>query len=207
MKFFTQRTLKKLTTAVVESDLTALKKQIARLDEQQRQSRQFDYQGRPVSLAELAILSGQPKALQQLLNAGCGYASEDTPLLYKAMQQTSEGLALCTVLLQAGVETEYPQYSPNSAVSACFEYCPPAKLMLFLSRLNEYGADLNLPDDKGISPLMKALQLEQQPLVQMLVNSGATIPDQIPAEWCSEAILQCAKRCAEDLRIRQIMLG
>lgn len=206
MNFFAQRTLKKLTTAITAGELQSLKKQIAKLDPQQRRDCRIDYQGNAVSLTGLAVQSGQPKALEQLLNAGCSYES-DPPLLLQALQHPTQGLALCTVLLQAGVPTEYPQQTLSSSAIACFHYCPPERLMLFLSRLNEYGADLNMPDREGITPLMKALQLEQQPLVQMLVNSGAQLPEQLPPNWCSAEILSCARRCAEDLRIRQMMLG
>lgn len=207
MSFFIQRTLNKLTQAVIDGDLSGLKKQISKLDPQQRAQQDFQFQGQAVSLVELAVSAGQAKALQQLLNAGCPFENTDPPLLYQAMQHPREGLALCTVLLQAGSATEYPGLSPASAALACFELCPDNRLMLFLSRLNEYGANLNSADRDGVTPLMKALQKEQQPLVQMLVNSGAQLPENLPDNWCSAEILQCAKRCAEDLRIRQIMLG
>jgi len=208
MSFFTNRILKKLHNAIIEGDLSTLKKQFSKLNQADLEQHRFNFQEQHCNAQELAIISGQAKALEHLLQAGCSLqSSTETPLLYQALRQREQSLALLTVLLQANAAMEYPNTTPDHALLACFKYCPDSTLMLHLSRLNEYGADLNYTDTSGYNVLMLALQKEQQALVQMLINSGAELPASFPEGWCSEEILHYAKRCAEDLKIRQIMLG
>ena len=208
MGLFTSHHLKKLQQAIIEADLTVLKKQFSRLEDELLRQHRFSFNDQSINAAELAIMAQQPKSLEHLLQSGFGLSPTlPKPLIYQALQQPRHSLALLTVLLQCGAAMEYPDQQPEHVLFACLEYCPDNSLMLHLSRLNEYGADLNSRNREGHSVLMQVLQLEQQPLVQMLVNSGAELPDSIPEGWCSDAIIGHAQRCADDLKIRQLMLG
>ncbi|MDO6564888.1 ankyrin repeat domain-containing protein [Amphritea sp. 1_MG-2023] len=208
MSFFTQRKLNKLQQAVIEGDLTRLNKPFYKLDQARLIEPSFDYQGTPCNLPELAILAGQANALAHLIQAGCDLsASLAEPLLYQAMRHPQQSLALMTVLLQADIPLNYPEQNPSHALFACFRLCPAKQLMLHLSRLNEYGADLNVRDIEGNTALILALQLDHKPLVQMLINSGAQLPEELPEQLCGEEIIGYAQRLADDLRIRQLMLG
>ncbi|RTE66647.1 ankyrin repeat domain-containing protein [Amphritea opalescens] len=207
MNFFTQRHLNKLQQAVIEGDLVKLKKQFQKLDQAQLTEPTFNHQNQDYNLPELAISAGQAKALDHLIQAGCPLtASQSEPLLYQAIQHPQQSLALMTVLLQAKAPLGYPDSDPQHALFACFKFCPSASLMLHLSRLNEYGADLNQPDSQGHTALILALQQEHKGLVQMLINSGALLPAKAQA-LCSEEMIGYARRLADDLNIRRMMLG
>lgn len=208
MSFFTRRHLQKLQQAVLEGDLPRLKKQLHKLDPTHLKEPSFSYQGNPCNLPELAIAAGQTKVLEHLLQVGCTtHASLAEPLLYQALQHPQQSLTLLTALLQAKIPLEYPKHDPAHALFACFKFCPSNSLMLHLSRLNEYGADLNLTDTQGKTALLFALSLEHKALIQMLINSGALLPEEIPEGICSEEIIDYVRRLADDLRIRQMMLS
>ncbi|WP_432470941.1 hypothetical protein [Amphritea sp. HPY] len=203
-----KRALKKTAIAIAEGDLSLLKKQLGKIQSEQLNSPLFEHQGGYISAAELAIVNQQAKALEHLLQSGCSteYRSSDQPLLYLALQQ-KQSLALLTVLLQQNSPTRFAGLEISSAEFACFRYCPAASLMLHLSRLVEYGGELNQVNQEGHSLLLLALATEQQSLLQFMINSGAEIPHEIADNWCSNEIVSYAKRCADDLRIRQMMLG
>ncbi|WP_428036495.1 hypothetical protein [Amphritea sp.] len=208
MSFFTRRSLNKLQQAVITGDLALLKKQFNKLDQTLLTAHPFSYEGRVCNLPELAIHSGQPSSLEHLLQAGCSLeTSHSAPLFYQALQHPQQSLKLITVLLQADAPLAYPDHDPQHALFACFRFCQAGQLMLHLSRLNEYGADLNQADAEGTTVLLLALQSEHKPLVQMLINSGAKMPETIPQGCCSEEITGYARRLADDLKIRQMMLG
>ena len=208
MLFFTRYHFKKLQQAIIDGDLALLKKQFGKLDQASLQQERFCFQDMTLNAQELAIQAGQPKALEHLLSAGLTLESSTAlPLLYQALRQQEQSLALLTVLLQAGAPFEYPEAETDYALQACFKYCSEDKLMLHLSRLNEYGADLNRADAEENTALILALKSNQQALVQMLINSGAALPENLAEGICSDELRQYAKRCSEDLRIRQMMLG
>jgi len=208
MNFLNKRAIKKTASAISEGDLHLLKKQLSKLESEQLNSPLFEHQGGYISAAELAIVSQQPKALEHLLQSNCSakYESSDQPLIYLALQQ-KQSLALLTVLLQQNSPTRFPGLEISSAEFACFIYCPATSLMLHLSRLVEYGGELNQVNREGHSLLLLALATEQQSLLQFMINSGADIPHEIADNWCSSEIISYAKRCADDLKIRQMMLG
>lgn len=208
MSFFTKRSLKKLQLAIIEADLITLKKQFSKLDAKLINEHLFDFNSQNLNAAELAIRSGQTKSLQHLLQAGCGLsASQTEPLLYQALQHPLQSLQLMTALLQAGAPLAYPDIAPDHALFACFQFCSDTNLMLHLSRLNENGADLNHCDKQGNSSLILAMQMENRALVQMLINSGAELSEKLETEGGSKEIIDYAKRLADDLAIRQMMLS
>lgn len=206
MSFFTRRRLNKLLQAVIEADLVLLKKQFNKLDQTLLTEHLFTYHERSCNLPELAIHAGQPHSLEHLLRAGCSIKPhQPEPLLYQALQHPQQSLKLMTVLLQANAPFAYPDHDPQHALLACFRFCPASQLMLHLSRLNEYGADLNQADADGTTALLMALQSEHKPLIQMLISSGAELPDRLQEGWCSEEIYGYARRLADDIKIRQMM--
>ncbi len=208
MSFFTRRSLNKLQQAVINADLMLLKKQFNKLDQTLLTGHLFTYHERTCNLPELAIHAGQPLALEHLLKAGCSLEPhQPEPLLYQALQHPQQSLKLMTVLLQAKAPLAYPDSTPQHALFACFKFCPATQLMLHLSRLNEYGANLNQPDTDGNTALLLAMQSEHKPLVQMLINSGAQLPDAIQEGWCSEEIADYARRLTDDIKIRLMMLS
>lgn len=208
MSFFTKRSLKKLQLAIIEADLVTLKKQFNKLDHNLVNEHLFDFDHQNLNAAELAIRSGQTKSLRHLLQAGCGLsASQTKPLLYQALQHPLQSLQLMTALLQAGAPLAYPDITPDHALFACFQFCSDTNLMLHLSRLNENGADLNHCDKQGNSSLILAMQMENRALVQMLINSGAELSEKLETEGGSKEIIDYAKRLADDLAIRQMMLS
>ena len=208
MNFFSKRSLKKLQQAIIEADLITLKKQFNKLESSALEEHLFDQDGQHYNTTELAIKSGQASSLEHLLQAGCNLStSQPEPLLYQALQHPQQSLPLMTLLLQAGAPLLYPDADPHHAIFACFRFCSKQNLMLHLSRLNENGADLNHRDKQGNSALTLAMQMENQRLVQMLINSGAELPETQRTEGCSDEIIGYAKRLADDLKIRQMMLG
>ncbi len=207
MSFFTKRSLKKLQVAIIEADLITLKKQFSKLDPNLINEHLFDFDKQKLNATELAISSGQARSLQHLLQAGCDLSTSQTePLLYQALKHPSKSLPLMTVLLQADAPLIYPDMTPDHALFACFQFCTDASLMLHLSRLNENGADLNHCDKQGRSTLMLAMQKENKALIQMLINSGAELSEALEIEEYSKEITDYAKRLADDLKIRQMML-
>ena len=208
MSFFTKRSLKKLQLAIIEADLITLKKQFNQLDHNLVNEHLFDFDSQNLNAVELAIRSGQTKSLQHLLQAGCSLnASQTEPLLYQALQHPLQSLQLMTALLQADAPLAYPDIAPDHALFACFQFCSDTSLMLHLSRLNENGADLNHSDKQGNSSLILAMEMENRALVQMLINSGAELSEKLETEGCSKEIIDYAKRLADDLAIRQMMLS
>lgn len=207
MSFFTKRSLKKLQLAIMEADLITLKKQFNKLDPDLLKKHLFDIESQKINATELAIRSGQARSLQHLLQAGCNLSTSQTePLLYQALQHATQSLPLMTVLLQAGAPLAYADMTPDHALFACFKFCSDTSLMLHLSRLNENGADLNHCDNQGNSVLTLALQKEDKALIQMLINSGAQLSETLGIEAYSKEITDYAKRLADDLKIRQMML-
>ncbi len=105
---------------------------------------------------ELSIFSAQPKSLQWVLRLWPA-ANESTrnaePYSLLALSQPQQSLGLLTVLLQAGGDPNRI-HDRRSLLHWCFELCAPEQLMLHLSRLIEYGAQI---DDETLLP--RALQL------------------------------------------------
>lgn len=152
---------------------------------------------------ELSIHSAQPKALQWVLDL-CPAANETDrdgePYSVLALRQPRQSLGLLTVLLQAGSDPNRV-YQQRPLLHWCFELCAPEQLMLHLSRLIEQGARLDE------TALLLALRLEQQPLVHFLIQSGAPMADTLDEPGLDPALVAYARRCLDDKRIREMMLG
>ncbi|MBR9884120.1 MAG: hypothetical protein GYB21_10895, partial [Oceanospirillales bacterium] len=94
-------------------------------------------------------------------------------------------------------------FEGRSLLHWCFDSVKPEQLMLHLSRLVQHGADLSHGDE-----LVSLAMLENdQATVHFLIHSGAPLPEALDRINCSEAMRDYAKRCADDKRIREMMLG
>lgn len=210
MQFFKQRRQHKLRQSIVDGDIMAVKKQLEKLGSDAQTVLLDGPDAGSISPQELAILSNQPKVLEQLLQAGLSANRKDSqgqPLLYLALQQ-EQSLALISALLQNGACTEPDDLNdqlPETALLACLVY-QVSPLTLHISRLAEQGANLHCTDRQGNNLLHYALLLEDQNLIQLLINSDLT-PDDLSPEQYPTAMFAYAKRCAEDLRVRRLMMG
>tara|TARA_R110002050_G_scaffold52947_7_gene120367 strand:+ start:2506 stop:3093 length:588 start_codon:yes stop_codon:yes gene_type:complete len=149
------------------------------------------------SLVETCILQQQPKHLSLVLDYGAsasGHNAHAQPFGLLSLQQ-EQSLPLLTALLAAGNSED-----KNQLMTACFEYCPTNQLMLHIALLTQYGAEIS------DSIVIKALELDEQALIHFLLNSGATLPTQYDKNNVSEDILTYAKKCVDDLKIRQMFL-
>jgi len=199
----TQRSQQRADKAikVIESgDLPSLLSLLPKLD--------TDWLNQPMnetpSLLEISITAQQPKLAEQLMNAGANpnqASRNNEPLLLIALQQPSQRLALMSVLLKGGANA-----NALSIIKACFDYCQPDELMLHLNRLEQYGVDLTAMDHEGNSALDYALPTNRKDLMHFLVSSGAPLPSEWPTSVDDE-LKAYLTRCADDRRIRLMMLG
>jgi ankyrin repeat protein len=189
---------RKLTQAISHGDLDTLAKLLRHYDADTLNELRLE---NGLSAGEIAIKSGQAKALELLLARGLnanGPTVDGTPLLHRALTHPDQSLALITPLLKAGASATDPQL-----LTLCATHCPPDKLMMHLSRLIEFGASL----EHAHELVQLALEQARQDLVHFLINSGAPLPDPAEPLNCSADILAYARRCAEDRRIRAMMQG
>lgn len=147
---------------------------------------------------ELCIEAEQPKALGWVLERHPDAATCATGALFGALRQPHQSLALLSALLKAGADAN-AHFEGRPLLHCCFEYCAPTTLMLHLSRLAEYGARL---DDPALLPL--ALARGDRALIHFLIHSGAPLDETV--ESADQELLEYARRCAEDKRIRELML-
>jgi hypothetical protein len=201
LKRFREARMTKLVQALQNGDrerLTALARRI----EQQQLSAPL-HEG--MTALEIALQAGQPDALAWVLEQGIdanGSSAAREPYLLLALRHPQHSLALLSALLRAGADAN-TCFEGRSLLHWCFEHCAPEALMLHLSRLVQHGARL----DEG-SPLVgQAMQREDQATVHFLIHSGAPLPEQLDRLACSEAMRLYARRCADDKRIREMMLG
>lgn len=211
MQFFQQRRLNKLRQCIETDDVSGLKKQLSKLDTVTLDDVFLTMDAEQLSLTEAAIQQAASGCLQQLLESGCHANRQNDkgePLLYQALQHPQHSLKLITVLLQAGADTGPLQNAgelPETPLLACFDY-QVTPLTLHISRLIENQADALYTDKHGHNLLHKALPLGDQNLIQLLISSNVSLPENA-AELCPPEIHNYAKRFADDLRIRRMMLG
>ncbi|WP_432696739.1 hypothetical protein ACQUQP_19740 [Marinobacterium sp. YM272] len=154
---------------------------------------------------EIALQAGQPAALLWVIEQLPEHSQRDrdqVPYLLRSLQHESESLALITALLQAGFDASI-SHDERSLLEWCFEHCEPQTLMLHLSRLTQHGATLENTEVLVI----RALEREDQACVNYLISSGAPLPAELDQVQCSDALRSYARRCADDKKIREMMLG
>lgn len=161
-----------------------------------------DPNGTPQPLLHLAISAGLCEHARLLLEAGAECSDPD--LLKLAVQHQTNPLRLLTLLLQAGAD---PNIEHGAILFACFEQPDAATIQLLLSRLMEYGGEINCYDAQRRSPLELALSDEQQELSCLLISAGAHLPPHLDSLPCSEALKTLARRNARDLEVRRQLQG
>lgn len=157
---------------------------------------------------EHALQTEESRMLQLLLQkcqtplpaASCG-----SPLTVLALQQTNS-LAHLSALLQAGEDANL-SHQGQPLLHHCAERCPQSSLMVHISRLLEYGADLDARDEDGRALLEKLMPKGDQALLQFLIQSGAECEDAWLEQLEDEALALQLRRVREDIRIRKMMLG
>jgi len=191
----------KLISAIKAGDIEAFNKVSAKYS-----AEQLDQQIAEEAMCapELAINHQQPLVLRRLLQQGCNPETTNAagqPLLWQALQQPKQALALISELLQAGADCNRIVESPipTSILQACFEYSAPDQLMLHISRLHEFGASV---DDPALLEL--ALKTGRQDLLHLLVNIDTPLPDGWSTNSGQDPLISYACKCAEDRRVRQM---
>jgi len=160
---------------------------------------------RGMNAPELALQAGQPDALAWVLKQAPladGQTAEGVPYTLVALRHAEQSLGLLTALLQAGADAN-ARFEGRSLLSWCFDCCAQERLMLHLSRLVQHGAELS----REAALVSLALERDDRATVHFLIHSGAPLPERIDELACSAELRDHARRCAEDKRIRDMMLG
>lgn len=148
-------------------------------------------------LVEACIIQQRPHLLTLVLEQGASATGKTVNGhsfgILSIKQEAS--LRLLTALLSAGNDEDRDQL-----LAACFEYGQPTQLMLHISLLIQYGAEITEPI------AVKALKIGERPLIHFLINSGAELPKQVGTGEIDEETLAYANKCAEDLQIRKMFL-
>lgn len=201
LTLFKNARARRLTQALIDGDLNRLARYNGKVDaEQLRQP--LAEQGNAL---ELTLDAGQPEALEWVLRHcpdADGNNARGEPYTLQAMRHPSRSLALLSVLLQQGADPNR-QHDRRTLLHWCFDLCAEEQLMLHLSRLAQHGAEL--ADDGTL--VERSLLSGQQPLIHFLIHSGAPLPQTLDTLELDEALKAYARRCAEDRRIREMMLG
>jgi len=152
------------------------------------------------SLVEVCILEQSPKALRLVLQkGGCAdqqALSNPALNLYSLALQMDNSLPLLGALLEKG-----QHYSSQTLLTESLDACPNNQLMLHISLLLQYGAEITEP------VIHHAFQHDDFPLINFLFNSGAELPQDIDEKNYQAGTVSYAKRCVEDLKIRKMFLG
>lgn len=153
---------------------------------------------------EFTILTQQPKSLAWVLriwSAANGSNAQGEPYLVSALRQPNQSLALISTLLAAGGDANL-RYQERSLMQWCLELCESSQLMLHINRLVQHGASI----ETDPSLVSSAIARKDQALIHFMINSGAPFnPEQLDADSDAEMVAY-AKRCAEDKKIREMML-
>ncbi len=154
---------------------------------------------------EIALEAGQAASTRWVLEQLPQHPQHDAervPYLLKALQHETDSLALITSLMQAGFDANIT-HDERSLLEWCFEHCDQQALMLHLSRLTQHGA--TLADAEVL--VVRSMEREDQATLNFLISSGAPLPEQLEEIGCSDEIRVYARRCADDKKIREMMLG
>lgn len=200
LKLFHNARTARLVRALQSADLDTLTALGRRLQPDQLQ--QPLHEG--LTAIELSIQAEQPAALQWVLEQypqAQERAAVATAALIRALHQPQQSLALLSVLLKAGADANH-RHENRPLVHWCFDCCSPSSLMLHLGRLVEAGARL---DDPALLP--RALHQGDRALIHYLINAGAPLVEPLEGAGQDPEVLAYARRCADDKRIREMLLG
>lgn len=154
---------------------------------------------------EIALAAGQASSTLWVMEQLPQHPQRDAdkvPYLLKALQHETASLALITGLLQAGFDANIT-HDERSLLEWCFEHCDQQTLMLHLSRLTQHGATL----EEAEVLVVRSMEREDQATLNFLISSGAPLPEDLSSIPCSDELRTYARRCADDKKIREMMLG
>lgn len=200
LKLFHNARTAKLVRALQSADMDTLTALGRRLEPGRLQ--QPLHEG--LTAIELSIQAEQPGALQWVLEQypqAQERAAVATAALITALRQPRQSLALLSVLLKAGADANH-SHENRPLMHWCFDCCPAPTLMLHLGRLAEAGARL---DDPALLPL--ALHQGDRALIHYLINARRSPGRPSGGGWPGPGVAGYARRCAEDKRIREMLLG
>ncbi len=194
----------RLIKAINSGDVDKLVRLLAKLDPEV--IAETDAEG--LHALEHALHADEPKLLHLLLQKAqkplptgrCG-----TPLIILALRH-DDSLPRLNALLKAGEDANL-QHQGQPLLHHCVEHCSSTVLMLHISRLLEYGADLNARDETGCALLEKLLPQGDQALLQFMLQSGADCEDGWLEQLEDESLALQLRRVREDIRIRKMMMG
>ncbi|MBV1786795.1 hypothetical protein KQ940_01880 [Marinobacterium sp. D7] len=201
LRIFRDARTAKLVTALNTGDRDTLAKLAGKMDSAQLSAPLSE----GLNAAEITLQAGQSAALTWVLERtelANGRSADGTPYTLLALRHADQSLGLLSALLQAGADAN-ARVEGRSLLHWCFDNVKPEQLMLHLSRLVQHGADLSVETEL----VAEALRRSDQPCVHFLIHSGAPLPEPIELIDCSDELRAYAKRCAEDKRIREMMLG
>lgn len=201
LKIFRDVRSAKLANALRKGDKDALANLAKKVTQEQLNDALYD----GLNATELSLQAGQPYSLAWVLKRNQqanGTTDEGIPYTLLALRHADESLGLLTSLLQAGADAN-ARFEGRSLLNWCFDCCPGEQLMLHLSRLVQHGAELGSEAEL----VSLALTRNDQATVHFLIHSGAPLPEQLESIECSDELRSHAKRCADDKKIREMMLG
>lgn len=196
LRLFKSNTLVKAHQAMTAEDSIKFAQLLSKLSDAELQTPVSD---ELPSLLELSILHGQSKMLEQILQVqqtlpnNCDSRPELS--LVQLVLQQPQSHALLSKLITALPKTERDTLADN-----CFTYCQENQLMLHLSLLSQQGIALQSEH------LLTALKRQDKALIHFLINSDVALPEASEYEDADGEMVAYAKKCADDLKIRQMFL-
>ncbi len=152
-----------------------------------------------------ALRLGRPECLTALLEAGAtppDTEQEQLQLLLAAVDAPDQPLALLTALLRHGFN---PDLGQGTAFFHCLQRRDNNLRLLLLSRLIEFGGDINVADSEGRFPLDRLIMEENRELIGTLIGAGAETSVNADELSCSEQIRDFVRRKQQDLETRRLL--
>ncbi len=159
----------------------------------------------PARPIEHAVRQQSPELLALLLDAGAELPAgpRQTRLLEQAIVAEHQALALLTALLAAGADANGDR---GSSFFHCLRPADDNQQLLLLTRLMEYGGDINVRDKRGLSPLDHLMIEEKTALVGALISAGARLSEQLEQLPCSQTMKSFGRRKTQDLQTQRLLL-
>lgn len=201
LKIFKDARTAKLVTALRSGNREVLNKLAGKFTPEQLAEPLADN----LNALEISLEAGQAASIRWVMEQLPQHPQRDaaeTPYLLRALQHPDESLALITALLQSGFDANL-SHEERSLLEWCFEHCEQQTLMLHLSRLTQHGATL----EQAEILVIRSMEREDQATLNFLISSGAPLPGDLSGIQCSDELRAYARRCADDKKIREMMLG
>lgn len=197
LNLFKSDRLAKAHKAIMANDIELLAKLLKKID--QTEINQPVSEDKP-SLLESCLIEQNRKALQLMLDYGAspiGKSLTQSKHSYFQLALTQkQSHSLLKVMLDDQKAPEIQQLLID-----CFQLSSEHNLMLNIAVLLENGASV----DNEV--LHAALKLNQKPLIHYLINTGATLPEDVEEHGHNKALIDYAKKCSEDVKIRSMFLN